>query len=202
MAKPGRSPGFVDDHAESREGAGGARAMSAVVLTGFMGTGKTTVGRLLAQRLHKPFADTDVQIEELEGRTIAQIFADAGEPYFREVEQRVIDAAMKSNAVVATGGGAILDRTNYERMQAAGPIVCLTADADVIVARTARDNTRPLLDIGERSSRIRQLLSERAAAYARADFTIDTSTQTAEGIVEEILSFLRHRSQWRREVQQ
>ena len=110
--------------------------MSVVTLTGFMGTGKTTVGRLLADRLHKPFVDTDARIEQVEGCSVAAIFATKGEPYFRTLERRVVAAAVAEDAVVATGGGAIVDAENYRRMHAAGPIVCLTADTEVISANS------------------------------------------------------------------
>jgi shikimate kinase len=166
--------------------------MSIVTLTGFMGTGKTTVGRLLADRLGKPFVDTDQRIEQLEGCPVASIFATKGEPYFRTLERRVVAAAVTEDAVVATGGGAIVDAENYRYMHTAGPIVCLTADVDVILERTANDSTRPLLDRGARASRVRQLLAARAVAYGQADLTIDTSRRTAEAVVDEILAFLRH----------
>jgi len=165
--------------------------MSSVILTGFMGTGKTTIGRLLAERLHVRFIDTDARIEELEGRSVAAVFAEEGEPYFRAVERRVIAEAVQTDAVVATGGGAIVDPVNYRCMHAAGPIVCLTADPDVIFARTATDNGRPLLNNGERRARITELLAERAAAYAQADITVDTSHADVRATVDEILARLR-----------
>ncbi|MFQ5664880.1 MAG: shikimate kinase [Candidatus Binatia bacterium] len=164
--------------------------MMSVILTGFMGTGKTTVGRLLAARLHKPFIDTDHRIEQLEGTSIASIFATKGEPYFRRIERRVIAETVRQDAVIATGGGAIVDQANYERMHAAGPIICLTADIDVILRRTAPNDTRPLLG-SEPGTRVRQLMSERAPVYARADVTIDTSDRSATAVLEEILAFLR-----------
>jgi shikimate kinase len=167
--------------------------MSVVILTGFMGTGKTTIGRRLAAQLRMPFVDTDECIVQREGRSIAAIFADRGEPYFRVVERQVIGEAVRADAVVATGGGAIIDPANYECMDAAGPVVCLTADVEVIIERTAADTSRPLLSTGERRARVQQLLAERAAAYARADLTVDTSRRPVDAVVEEILMFLRHR---------
>jgi len=172
--------------------------MSVVMLTGFMGTGKTTVARLLAERLHKPFIDTDARIQSAEGCPIAAIFATKGEPYFRALERQAVAEAAREDAIVATGGGAIVDPVNFRCMHAAGPIVCLTADVDVIVQRTADDASRPLLDAGERRARVSQLLGARAAAYAQADVTIDTSQRTIEAVVEEILSFLG-RSRGRRD---
>jgi len=165
--------------------------MSVVTLTGFMGTGKTTVGQRLAQRLSKPFIDTDTRIEKLAGVSVAAIFADRGEPYFRTLEKQVIAEVACADAVVATGGGAIVNPENYACLHAAGPIVCLQADAEVIVARTGTDTSRPLLGSGERRARVRQLLAERAPAYALADLTIDTSHCDVETIVNDIVTFLR-----------
>jgi shikimate kinase len=170
-----------------------------VFLTGFMGTGKTTIGRQLAQRLGKGFVDTDQRVEQLEGRSVADIFAAAGEAYFRELERRVVAEAVKMDAVVATGGGAIVDAANFERMHAAGPIICLTADVAVILQRTADDTSRPLLGAQERRKRIEDLLRTRSAAYARADVTIDTSTRSIDDILDDIVAFLQRESSRRAE---
>lgn len=172
-----------------------------VILTGFMGTGKTTIGRQLAQRLGKQLIDTDQQIEQLEGRSIASIFATNGEAYFRALERRVVAQAVQMDAVVATGGGAIADPANLECMRAAGPIICLTADVDVILERTGTDTSRPLLGDTERRVRVSELLRQRAAAYAQADVTIDTSHRTIEAILDDILAFLQ-REQDRQRGQQ
>jgi shikimate kinase / 3-dehydroquinate synthase len=170
-----------------------AHSMSkmSVILTGFMGTGKTTVGQRLAECLGKEFVDTDRHIEQLEGRSVAAIFAMEGEAYFRAIERRVIAQTMRMGAVVATGGGAIMDPTNFERMRAAGPIICLTAEVDVLLQRTSADDSRPLLADSERRKRVNELLHERAAAYSQADVAIDTSHRTVEGVLDEILAFLR-----------
>lgn len=163
-----------------------------VFLTGFMGTGKTTVGRRLAERLGLVFVDTDEEIERLEGHPISEIFANDGEAYFRKVEQSVIDAA-PADAVVATGGGAMIDPRNCRRMRAAGPIICLTADPETIYERTAANRDRPLLAEGDARHRIRELLARRAAAYAQADYTIDTERLDVEAVVEAIVEYLKQR---------
>jgi shikimate kinase len=164
-----------------------------VILTGFMGTGKTTIGRQLAPRLGKPLVDTDQQIEQLEGRSIASIFATEGEGYFRAVERRVLAEAVQMDAVVATGGGTIADPENLKCMRAAGPVICLTADLDVILERTAAGSGRPLLGDTERRARVGELLRQRAAAYAQADVTIDTSHRAIDAILDDILAFLHNR---------
>lgn len=161
-----------------------------MTLTGFMGTGKSTVGRRLAEALHKPFIDTDAAIEARTGLSVAEIFARHGEPYFRSLEREVVAESVAADAIVATGGGAIVDDLNYRAMHTAGPIVCLQASPEIILHRTSRDRSRPLLEQGERESQIRRLLSERAAAYGRADLVIDTSRVAVGSVVRRIRSFL------------
>jgi shikimate kinase len=163
-----------------------------IFLTGFMGTGKTTVGTKLAERLGLPFFDTDREIERAEGRPISAIFASDGEAYFRILERRVIEAA-PANAVVATGGGAVVDPVNRNTMRAAGPIICLSADPDTIQERTAVNDDRPLLGQQDRASRIRALLAQRAPAYAESDVVIDTSELDIGAVVDQIMKFLEDR---------
>ena len=164
-----------------------------IFLTGFMGTGKTTVGKKLAARLELPFVDTDEIIERKQGRPITAIFASDGEEYFRTVERRVMEEVIETDAVVATGGGMVVDPRNRERMRAAGPIICLAADADTISRRTASDRQRPLLAGEDPAQRIRELLDQRSAAYADSDFTVDTSHLDVAAVVEAILGFLKSR---------
>lgn len=160
-----------------------------IILTGFMGTGKTAVGRLLATRLGRPFVDTDALIEGREGLAVSDIFARKGEQYFRGVERRVVEEVCggEEGAVVATGGGAISDEGNWRRMRQSGVIVCLTASPQAILARVGERGERPLLQGGEPMERIQSLLSQRAEAYARADITIDTSALSVEEVVDELL---------------
>ena len=167
--------------------------MSVVTLTGFMGTGKSTVGRRLAEALRKPFVDTDAVIEARAGMPVAEIFARRGEADFRSLEREVIAETVVQDAVIATGGGAIVDDANFRAMQAAGPIVCLQADAETILLRTGKDRSRPLLNDGEREQRVRSLLEARAAAYSRADLTIDTSQLPVPQVIRRIRAFLKER---------
>src|SRR5437762_10029536 len=119
--------------------------MGAIVLTGFMGTGKSGVGRRLATRLGRAFVDTDQLVERRAGKSVAAIFADDGEPAFRALERdAVATAAARGDAVIAVGGGAVLDATNLTRLRAAGVVVCLTAAAETILRRVGDASQRPL----------------------------------------------------------
>lgn len=167
--------------------------MTIVVLTGMMGTGKTSVGKRLAARLGAPFVDTDDLVEQAAGRSVAAIFAADGEAAFRAAERRAIAAALATpRAVVATGGGAIVDPDNLAALRAAAPIVCLTARPDVILRRArGAGPTRPLLQGDDPAGRIAALLAERAPAYAQADLTVDTSQRPLDDVVAALLGFLR-----------
>ncbi len=168
----------------------GKAIMTTIVLTGFMGTGKSTVGRALAQRLGKAFVDVDERIEQRLRLPISEIFARYGEAYFRQIEGEELAQALQEDAVVATGGGAIVDPENLARMRAAGPVVCLTASVDAILARTSSDSSRPLLEHENRRERIEALLAERAQAYAQADVCVDTTHRSPEEVAEAILIYL------------
>jgi len=167
--------------------------MTTVVITGFMATGKSSVGRALAQRLSVPFVDTDALVEKAEGRSVSDIFAAEGEEYFRAAEKAAISAALAvPGAVVATGGGAVLDPENMRAMQAAAPIVCLRASAAAIEARArAGGASRPLLAGAAPREKIEELLALREPAYARADLLMDTTNRAVADLVEEIQSFLQ-----------
>ena len=139
-----------------------------IVLTGFMGTGKSTVGRLVAERLGRRFVDTDAVIESRHG-PIPRLFADHGEAHFRQLEREVAaELAATLGAVVATGGRTMLDPANQATLGATGIVVCLAASPEALVARL-RDETgqRPLLQGDDPAGRIAALLAERKAGYAR-----------------------------------
>jgi shikimate kinase len=162
-----------------------------VVLTGFMATGKTEVGRRLARALGWPFIDTDKLVEASAGRSVRDIFATEGEATFRDLERQAVARACDvPEAVIATGGGALLDPDNRRRLAAAGPIICLTASPEDILTRTGNGMTRPLLagaaDREERLARIRALLAERAPAYAVATHTVDTHGLPVEQVTERV----------------
>ena len=160
-----------------------------IVLVGFMGTGKTSVGKRLAKRLGWPFVDVDALIEERANMSIPQIFTQRGEPVFRRLERRCISRVVHGqHQVIATGGGAIVDPQNRTKLRASGPVVCLTAKPQAILARVGRKlMTRPMLAAhADPLSRIRTLMAQRAPAYAKADVTIDTSGMSVEQVVERV----------------
>jgi len=165
--------------------------MAHVIITGFMATGKTEVGRRLARRLGRPFIDVDGLVEASAGRTVAGIFATEGEARFRELERAaVVEACRVPDAIVATGGGTMLDAENRRRLAAAGPIVCLAAPAEEILRRVGETAQRPLLANGtaggDRLTRIRSLLAERAPVYALSTHTVDTGGLNVDQVVERV----------------
>lgn len=170
----------------------------AIVLMGFMGTGKSEVGRRLAQRLGRAFVDTDQLIEERAGKRVATIFAEDGEPAFRQLEREaVVDAAGRGGAVVALGGGTVLDPENVRCLRDAGVLVYLTARPEVILRRVGNPSSRPLLGM-DPSAAVDRLLADRGPVYASvADLTVDTSERTADEVVGEIQQALARSERWK-----
>jgi len=163
---------------------------ASVILIGFMGTGKTAVGRAVAARLGRPFVDTDALIETRAGRPIPRIFAEDGEEAFRRLEaQAVADAADQSGAVIATGGGVVLSPANMDRLRRTGIVVALHADPKAILARVGGGGDRPLLG-GDPEQGIRRLLDERSTLYAQADFTVETSALPLDAVVDRVAAIV------------
>ena len=154
-----------------------------IYLIGMMGTGKTTVGRILARKLGYRFFDTDTLIEQVTGQSISEIFAREGEESFREIETKVLaELAAYTRSVIATGGGIVLRPKNWSYLHY-GLIVWLDAPLDVLVTRLADDRTRPL------KSRLTELIEQRRPLYAQADLPIPIeASQTPEQIASQILN--------------
>ncbi|GAB4458073.1 MAG: shikimate kinase [Armatimonadaceae bacterium] len=163
-----------------------------IALIGFMGSGKTTVGNLLAQQLGWAFVDTDALIESRAGRPIPDLFREEGEASFRDREAAVIrDVCEARQQVIATGGGAVLRPENVAALREAAWVVWLTARADVVLNRTGNDAaTRPILAQGQGDplTHILRLLGERGPCYRiAADLIVDTSDRPAAAIADEVL---------------
>ena len=165
-------------------------------LIGMMGAGKTTVGKLLAQELGYGFLDTDAVIEQLAGQSINQIFAEAGEPAFREIETKVLaEVAACTRLAIATGGGIALARHNWSYLHH-GIIVWLDAPVEELANRLQQDTTRPLLQTENLLHKLKTLLEQRQSLYAQADLRItlapgEIPTQIAERILSELPNVLR-----------
>ncbi|MGE7826323.1 shikimate kinase [Paenibacillus sp. NPDC093718] len=162
-----------------------------IILIGMMGTGKSTVGRLLADTLGYTLIDLDAEIERMEGRTISEMFKADGEPYFREAESVALRSVLqRKGIVVASGGGAVLRSENCDVMKRDGWVVALTADAASIVERVRGDANRPLL-AGDVEDRVRRILDERKDKYLFADVIVDTVGRSAGEVATDILTHYR-----------
>ena len=165
-----------------------------VALIGFMGTGKTAVGKVLAEKLGKEFFELDPLIEQKAGKTIPEIFKDDGEIAFRELEIEVTKGVSeKKNAVIACGGGVVLNRINIDRLRKESAIVYLTASPRIILKRISNDaEVRPLLKTPDKALQIQKLLRFRKPFYERAaDIEIDTSKLDIDSVVEQIVTKLK-----------
>ncbi|MDD5583941.1 MAG: shikimate kinase [Candidatus Omnitrophica bacterium] len=149
--------------------------MKNIYLVGFMGTGKTTAGQIVAETLHKEFLETDERIEQEQGKKISEIFATQGQAYFRTLEKELLAAiASKTDRIVSCGGGLICDEDNIRIMRASGTIITLKASPKTIYERTKKYTHRPLLNVKDPLSVITKLLAEREVFYSRAHFSVDT----------------------------
>ena len=163
-----------------------------IFLVGPMGAGKSTVGRQLAGALGKEFIDCDRALEERTGASVALIFELEGEPGFRERECGMLDELTgRSGIVLATGGGAVLNADNRSRLQSRGFTVYLKAPIELLIQRTARDRTRPLLDTEDPRAKFLELMEVREPLYQDvADMVVKTNQRTARYVVREILKNL------------
>ncbi|MCY9513647.1 shikimate kinase [Paenibacillus apiarius] len=163
-----------------------------ILLIGFMGTGKSTVGAQLARNLNYAFVDLDAEIVKQVGRSIPDIFAQEGEAFFREQESRILTRLLRDRTrqlVIATGGGVVLSEANCKLMREHGSVIQLTAEEETIVQRVSQDRNRPLLQ-GDAASRVRKLMHERQGLYDFAHLSVPTDRLTVEQINECIEAYL------------
>ena len=165
--------------------------MKNIVLVGFMGTGKTSVGLSLADRLGMTFLDMDDMIVEREERTIPEIFATDGEEYFRSLERSIVrELAEREGLVVATGGGIVLNRDNIDDFERTGLVVCLSAAPEVILARVEADTNRPLLEGDDKMVKITDLLNKRQALYDAVNCQVETDELSLDEVIGAIMDKL------------
>jgi len=168
--------------------------MKNIVLTGFMGTGKTTIGKELSKVLNMKLVDIDAEIEKAQKIKINEIFRMYGERYFRDIETDMIKKLSKGkNIIISTGGGAVLRDENMEALKENGIIFCLNASTETIMKRTARSEDRPLLKVENPKEKIGEMLSCRRPFYEKAGIMIETDCKSPLEIVQEIMAIIRCR---------
>ncbi len=169
-----------------------------IVLIGFMGSGKSAIGRRVAARLGFQFVDTDALLVEREGREITEIFASEGEERFRDLESALLASLdTRTRCVISTGGGVILREKNRALLRALGLVVWLTASEDTIFARVSRTSKRPLLQTANPRATVTELLTARRPLYeAAAQFTLDTTTFSHEQAAAAIIAEARRAFSW------
>lgn len=162
-----------------------------VVLVGMMGAGKSSIGKRLAERLGLRFIDADTEIETAAGQTIAEIFAEHGEVYFREGERRVISRILDSSGqVLATGGGAYMNAETRANISERAVSIWLRAELEVLMQRVRKRSNRPLLKTADPEATMRGLMDQRHPVYAQADMTVQSREVPHEIIVGEIIAGL------------
>ncbi|MDI6758010.1 MAG: shikimate kinase [Endomicrobiia bacterium] len=165
-----------------------------IVLTGFMGTGKTATGKILASRLKREFVDTDRLVERRSGKTILEIFASAGEKAFRDLENEVVsEVSLLENKVISTGGGVVLRRENIAILRKNAIIINLAASPEKIFERLKNTDDRPLLKKPDVIGEIKKLLAEREPFYADCDFRLDTGDLNEVAAAERIMEYMASR---------
>lgn len=172
-------------------GHGSAPGDGSIVLIGLMGAGKSSVGRRLARRLGRHFVDADEEIVKAAGCSISDIFEIYGEGAFRDVERRVIARVLRDGpCVLATGGGAFMDPETRARIRDSAVVVWLRADLEVLLERTGRRDTRPLLRTGDPRQVLESLMRQRHPVYAEADIAVDSCCESVEATVSRVVEAL------------
>jgi shikimate kinase len=161
-----------------------------LVLVGFMASGKSSIGRLLARKLRRRFADTDRLVTEREQRDIPEIFTTEGEPYFRQAETAALESLVDSDQlVIATGGGIVTQGRNLVILQRLGFVIWLCADEEVTMERVSRNQNRPLLQTADPRATIRELYEKRRPLYEQAaQFAVNTSTLPHNDVADAIIA--------------
>lgn len=163
------------------------KKMTNIVIFGFMGTGKTTVGQILAEKTGKIFLDMDKIIEKREKRPISAIFESDGEAFFRDLERNLVrELSEKEDQVIATGGGVVLNAENVSDFEKTGLVVCLMARPETILARVASQTHRPLLEEGDKARRIMDILAARKKLYESIPWTLWTDDLSSAEVAEAI----------------
>ncbi|HLH53381.1 MAG TPA: shikimate kinase [Verrucomicrobiae bacterium] len=164
------------------------RPIQNLALIGFMGTGKSAVGRLVAQLLHFTYLDTDQVIESRAHKTIREIFEQEGEPVFRNWEQLIVgELTQRTETVISTGGGLPIHQPNMDSLKKHSLVVCLWATAETIYERVCAHDHRPLLQDTDPSSRIRELLAVREPFYRQADVLINTERRSIREVAVQVI---------------
>lgn len=157
-------------------------------LVGLMGTGKTTIGELLATRLGMKFIDSDLAIEKSTGMSVSQIFSTHGESHFRKLEEKfIVSEHPQNNCVIACGGGLCIPNGMMEELKSRGKVICLWASAETLFDRTKMDRSRPLLQDSKPLDILKNLIEERKSRYREADLVVETDNLSPELVVENIL---------------
>ena len=165
-----------------------------IILVGFMGTGKSAIGKRLASLLHKKFYDADKEIERVTGMSLMNLYNKYGIVRFQSEEELMLRKLVKEkNAIIATGGSLVIDEERLELLMDSGVVICLTADPKVIMERVQRRNNRPLLRKDNMYQDILALIKEREDVHNKAHLVVDTSHKSFEEIIQAITTFLDNR---------
>ncbi len=166
-----------------------------IALIGFMGTGKTSVGRLVAEQLHFHYLDTDEMIQSATGKTIAEIFSANGEPAFRALEEKTVqELAGKAQTVISAGGGLPVNPANLASLKSHALVVCLWASAAKIWERVKSQTHRPLLHDSDPQKKICELLAVRAPFYKQADILLNTESRSLREVAQQVIHQFRLQS--------
>lgn len=168
-----------------------ARLNRPVALIGMMGAGKTRLGKILSERLHLPFVDSDEEIEKAAGLSIPEIFEKFGEPYFRDGERRVIKRLIEEGGhIISTGGGAVMNPDTAQELWHDAIAIWVKADIDVILERTSRNDKRPLLKNGNPRETLTRLMEIRYPIYQHAHITVQSCNGPGDEVVHQAINGL------------